>query len=380
VDITTLGIGIDTRQVNTAKDTMDAFARSAEKAEKAAAGVGEGAKKGAKGAQEAGDSMALSFMKGVIGANAIEDAVKIAIDAVKRLYELMSEAGDYADLADMTGASAENIAKLKTAADVAGVSMQGMAGYMNQMTRVLKSTDEEGDKAAKALTRIGLSFKDLQSMDPAERIAAVAQAMGKYADGAEKTEIAQALFGRGAGSVLKVMKELAEASAFTTRLTNESIAAVDGLNDANARFTSQSQQYIQALLVGAVPATEAFKTAIKATTMEMLGMGDAATSLAANEGMNTFATNAGKYLALLIAPIEVINKALKILSAGLVAVVQAGKGLATLDFEAIGRAADNLKERVAAIWNQELTWTKFKKNLNEIGKASRDAAGSGGGR
>jgi len=379
VDITTLGIGIDTRQVNTAKDTMDAFARSAEKAEQAAAGVGEGSKKGAKGVKDLEDSMASASMKGVLGANAIEKSIEIAIDAVKQLYALMKEAGDYADLADMTGASAENIAKLRTAADVAGVSMQSMAGYMNQMTRVLKSTDEDGDKAAKALQRIGINFKDFDSMDPAERIAAVGQAMGKYADGAEKTEIAQALFGRGAGNVLKVLKELSDATAFSTRLTNESIAAVDGLNDAQARFTSQSQQYIQSVLVGTVPATEAFKLVIKETTASMFGMGDAATSLSANTGMSEFTTQSGHFLAGMLTAFQVLYRAIETVINALGTVLKLAGNLLTLDFKGVITSIEDLGAKAKAIWSEQFAMSSYADKIKAIGKAARDASAAAAG-
>jgi len=139
MDITTLGIGVDSSQVGQGSSALDELTRAALKAAEAMDKVGS---KGGKG----GDDAAKGIFKGTIAADAFKKGVEIAIESVKQLYSLMSQAGDFADLGDMTGAAAENIAKLQTAADVAGVSMESMAGYMNQMTRVLAATDEEGDK------------------------------------------------------------------------------------------------------------------------------------------------------------------------------------------------------------------------------------------
>ena len=384
MDITTLGIGLDSRQVDDGRRALDDFSKSAEKAEKAAEGVGKGAKKGASDVKSFEDQMTAASVKGALFADAIQKGVQIAIDAVKQLYALMSEAGDYADLADMTGASAVNIAKLQTAADVAGISMQSMAGHMSAMTRILKATDEEGDKAARALARINIKYEDFIKLDPAERVAALGVAMGKYADGVEKTEILQAVAGRGAAELGKAIKVLADETAFATRLNNEMIQSVDGLNDANAEFTSKSRQYIQAILVGTVPATEAFKLVIKETTASMFGMGDAADALGANQGANSFSEAVGHGLAGAITAFQLIYRVVESVINAVVSLIKVIIDLGTMDFSAAYKTVEDLGEKIKSIWSEDFAAISFgntqgfkgsfQKKLDLMSKAAREAA------
>lgn len=366
MEITTLGIGVDSRPVDKATDALEGFTRGADKAEKAAKGVGDGAKQGSKGVDDLGDALTKASMKGTLAADAIQKTIEVVIQTVKDLYALMSEVGDYQDLADMTGASAVGIAKMQTAADVAGVSMNGLAGYMNQMTRVLSNTDEEGDKAAKALSRVGLNYKDFLSMDPADRMSALGQAMAKYGDSAEKTEVLQALFGRGAKDVAKLMHELGEETSYATRLTQEMITEQDAMNDATAKMQSQAKQYIQFMVSGASPAMQAFKTAVGQTVAEMFGMNDATDSLASNQGVKEFAYDAAKGLALFVDVVQAGARLIEVFLLSLKAVDDAmaafgkGEGMAGA-ISAFEAGSKKIKDA----WERDLFSTTLQKAIDK---------------
>ena len=358
MDITTLGIGVDSRQVDTGRQALDELTRSAGKAENAIRGAGDGA-------QQGGDNIAKGVMKGTLAAQAIEKAVELAIEAVKQLYALMSQAGEYADLADMTGASAVNIAKLQTAADIAGVSIQGMAGYMNQMTRILASTDEEGDKAARALGKIGLSFEDLKALDPAERIAAVAQAMSGYADGVEKTQIMQALFGRGAGEVIKVMKVLGDETKFQTNLTKEMIERTDAMSDAHAEMSSKARQAIQAIATGVIPGMEAFKGAVIETALEIFGLSEKTDILGANRGVEEFVINAGHFLTTITIPFELLGRLIEATISAIKALAQASAAVLRLDWSGVENAVAGHLDRIKELGERKFLGEKFQENLDK---------------
>jgi len=91
MDITTLGIGVDSSQVGQGSSALDELTRAALKAAEAMDKVGS---KGGKG----GDDAAKGIFKGTIAADAFKKGVEIAIESVKQLYSLMSQAGDFADL------------------------------------------------------------------------------------------------------------------------------------------------------------------------------------------------------------------------------------------------------------------------------------------
>jgi len=367
VDITTLGIGIDSREVHEGKRALDDFSDAAKKAEGSAAGVGDGAKKGAGGVKDLGDEMTKSMTKGLLAADTIKKGVEDVIKTVKELYALMTEVGDYQDLADMTGASAVNIAKMQTAADVAGVSMNGLAGYMNQMTRVLSSTDEESDKAAKALQRIGLNYKDFLNMDPADRMSALGQAMANYGDSAAKTEVLQALFGRGAKDVAKLLHELGDETDYTTNLTREMIKQQDAANDSSAKMLSQTRQYIQFMISGASPAMNAFKTALMGTIAEMMGMSKVSGELASNQGIKDFAIGAAKFLALFV---DVVQAAVTLLEVFVYSLQAVDKALGAFQkggggMDAAKKAFEESGEKIKKAWNRDLFSTTLDKALEK---------------
>jgi hypothetical protein len=364
VDITTLGIGIDSRQVDDGKKALDDFTQSADKAEKAAAGVGEGAKKGAAGAKDAGDSMAASFMKGMLGAQAIEKAVELAIDAVKQLYSLMMEAGEYADLADMTGASAVNMAKLQVAADIAGVSMQGMAGYLNQLTRVLSKTDEDSDKAARALARYGISMEDIRDLDPAEQFAKIGLEMGKYADSAQKTADMQVLMGRGAKEAIKALKVLSDGTKFHTDLTEEMIARTDMMSDSQAEFTARSRAAIQTVMTGFIPGLSALKGAIGDTALEMLGLGSKTDLLGANKGIEKFVTEGIKFIIGFTVPFELLGRLIEGAISAVRALAEASMAVAKLDWGGVVKAAEGHLDRLKELSERKFLGEKFQANLD----------------
>jgi len=374
VDITTLGIGIDSRQVDDGKKALDDFTKSAGKAEQAAKGIGDGAKQGAGGMKSLEDSMASGMMKGMLGAQAIEKAVELAIDAVKQLYALMMEAGEYADLADMTGASAVNIAKLQIAADVAGISMQSMAGYMNQLTRTLSNTDEEGDKAARALARYGITLKDIKDLDPAQQIAKIGEEMGKYADSAQKTADMQAIAGRGATGLIKVIKVLSDTTKFHTELTEQMIKRTDDMSDAQAEFTSRSRAAIMAVSTGVVPGMMALKTALGDTALEMLGLSSKTDVLGANKSVETFVIGVIRWLARASIPFELMGRLIEGAISGVRALAEGSMAAARLDWSGVVKAAEGHLDRLKELSERKFLGEKFQANLDAQTAAAAAAA------
>lgn len=365
MELSTLGIGVDSKPVDQANKKLDEFVDKAGKAERAAKGVGEGAKSGAKGFDDLEGAMTRASIKGNVIGDVIQAGVQRAVEAVKVLYNLMKQVGDYADFADMTGASAVNIAKLQTAADIAGVSMESLTGNMNQMTRMMAQADEETDKAAAALKRIGINWRDFEKLDPAERVATLGKQMALYGDSVSKTEVLQAVFGRGAGEVGKVIKALGDETIVTTMLTEEMISAVDDYNDAQAKLASQTRQWIQFVMAGATPALTAFMGAIGDSINAALGLGNQADALGANKGIEVFAIGAARLFAQVVEAGQVVWRLLEGLGSGLLSLGQAAMAVLRGDFAGVAKAFEGHASRVKEIMGRELFSKTFEKNLDK---------------
>jgi hypothetical protein len=167
--------------------------------------------------------------------------------------QLQSIAG-FQDLADKIGDSAQEVASLKLAADLSGVSLENVASASVKLTTALSKMDEEGSGAGKALEAIGLKIEDFRRLSPVAQIDAVAKAMADFEDGASKTAVAVALFGKSGADLIPLLNDLAEEGERQISLTGDQIKAADDYSKSVARLTSEVQTMVAVTAADAAPA------------------------------------------------------------------------------------------------------------------------------
>ena len=160
------------------------------------------------------------------------------------------------DMAEVTGASVENLSKLQAVAKVSGVDMGVVEGAMVRLTKALAGADDESKGAAKALAAIGLSMQDLRQMDSADALTAVALALNKYEDGAGKTAAAIAILGRNGAQALPYLKDLAEAGTVNATVTAQQAAEAEKLQKAWNRMTNDVATLARTIVMDLVPALQ----------------------------------------------------------------------------------------------------------------------------
>jgi hypothetical protein len=167
--------------------------------------------------------------------------------------QLQSIAG-FQDLADKIGDSAQEVASLKLAADLSGVSLENVAGASVKLTSALSKLDDESEGAGKALGAIGIKLDDFKRLSPVAQIDAVAQAMAGFEDGASKTAVAVALFGKSGADLIPLLNDMAEEGGRQISLTGEQIKAADDYSKSLARLTSELQTMANVTAADAAPA------------------------------------------------------------------------------------------------------------------------------
>lgn len=160
------------------------------------------------------------------------------------------------DMAEITGASVENLSKLQAVAKVSGVDMGVVEGAMVRLTKALAGADDESKGAAKALAAIGLSMQDLRQMDSADALTAVAQALNKYEDGAGKTAAAIAILGKNGAQALPYLKDLAEAGTVNATVTAQQAAEAEKLQKSWNRMTNDVATLARTIVMDLVPALQ----------------------------------------------------------------------------------------------------------------------------
>ncbi len=181
-----------------------------------------------------------------------------AVGAFKLINDQAETIAAFQQLSEKIGDTAENLASLKKASDVSGTSMDSIAAASVKLTSALSKTDEEGQGAAKAIKALGLDFDAFKKLSPVDQIEAVSKAMNGFEDGANKTAVAVALWGKSGADMIPLLNDLANGSERNVTLTQDQITAADVYSKKLAGLKSETQTYAQQLSVAAIPAmTEA---------------------------------------------------------------------------------------------------------------------------
>jgi lambda family phage tail tape measure protein len=213
----------------------------------------------ARQAEEAGarsEKIAQGIQLGIAAIGAAAIAGFVAFD------HLVKGAGDFSDLADKTGDSAQNIASLAVAAGTAGIEMTSVADLAVKLSKNLVGVDDDSAAAGAAIAALGLNLGELKKMAAADRLEAVAKALDGFADGAVKGDVAMALLGKSGADALGFLKELGQEGGRQVLLTNEQIAAADDYADSQAKLKTQMSLYAESVATDLLPVMTEFKNAI----------------------------------------------------------------------------------------------------------------------
>lgn len=206
-------------------------------------------------AQQFSRQISNEFAAGVVkAAAAIKAFETVIIDAGYALtVGIPGAVAEYQDLADKMGDSAEQIASLKLASDLSGVSLDTLSAASVKLTASLAKTDDESKGVGAGLKAIGIEMEAFKGLSPVEQIDAVSKALAGFEDGSGKTAAAVAIFGKSGAELLPLLNDLAEEGGRQVRLTGEQIKAADDYDKSLARLRSEMQTLLQVTAADAAP-------------------------------------------------------------------------------------------------------------------------------
>jgi len=308
-----------------------------------------------------------------------------AIGAAVAVDKLVKQAGNFQDLAEKTGANAEALASFAVAAGTTETAMDLVAKASVKLSVGLSKVDEESKGVGAALTAIGLPLADFKNLDPAAQLEAVAKALSGFEDGAEKTAVAVALFGKAGADLLPFLKELGEGVGRVNILTAEQIRMADQYADAQARAKAELNLYAQALATEAIPAMTALASAATTLIKELLGLDDSLKELKASGAILDWAESVALGFATVIEAATGVAKAIRAIGGSIESVYADAKlidGLVNpitrlknaITGESVGKlledrnkVAAEANERYVDLWNYDGTRisTAIKKSFQE---------------
>jgi len=286
--------------------------------------------------------------KGLLAVGAV--AATSLIAAAVAFDQLTKKAGDFQDMAEKTGDTAENIASLAVAAGTAGTGMDTIVSASAKLTKGLTGVDDESKAAGSAIAALGLSIKDFKALKPADQMEAVAKALNGFEDGAQKTAVAMALFGKSGADLLPFLKELGQEGGRQVILTQTQIDQADAYADKQAKLRTELGLHAQAIAVQMVGAYNAFTEALIDVAKEMLAVENGVSTLTSDNAIADFAASAATGLATLADLAFRVGQTFNYLGNNIGAAAAQADALARLDFAgsaAIGRASQDFNDGIS---------------------------------
>lgn len=262
---------------------------------------------------------------------------------------LTKKASDFQDMAEKTGDTAQNIASLAVAAGTASTSMETVVSASAKLTKGLTGVDDESKAAGSAIAALGLSIKDFKALAPADQMEAVAKALAGFKDGAEKTAVAMALFGKSGAELLPFLKELGAEGGRQVILTQAQIEQADAYADRQAKLRTELGLHAQAIATQMIPAYNAFTEALIDVAKEALGMREGLKGISDDNSIKAFAQDGALLLANLADVAYDVAGAFRFVGNNLGAMAAIAAANLRLDFagaRAIGQASDEQNEKI----------------------------------
>jgi hypothetical protein len=180
------------------------------------------------------------------------------------------------------GIAVEKFQALAYAGDLAGVSTEQLQVALRTMTRGVDDAARGTGSAVEAFRRLGISAQSLKRLSPDEQVKAIADALAKVPDAADKAAIAMDVFGSRNSSIVNLLGsgreqiQLAEKDLTALGLTMSEldVRKVEAANDAWTRFGALVRGLGQRFAVELSPFIKAAADAAVDWVQRMGGVGN----------------------------------------------------------------------------------------------------------
>lgn len=159
----------------------------------------------------------------------------------------------------MAGVTVESLSALSYAANLAGVSQEDLTASMVKLSKGLSEAKQGTGDALKAFEALGINVKELANADDAMIL--IAEQFAEIEDGAGKTALAVALFGKAGAQMIPLLnsgadglKQMAdEAAKLHKTISTETAKAAEEFNDSLTRLNAITQGLINKFVEGLLP-------------------------------------------------------------------------------------------------------------------------------
>lgn len=134
------------------------------------------------------------------------------------LVDLEDRVETLGNTADKLGVSFEFIQTLEEAGRRSGVGIETVSTAFGKLQKTLAGADEESKAATEALSKLGISFSDLENLSPEQQIRLIGEQLQGIEDPAKRTAAAMQIFGKSGADLIPFFNNLTPAADDIERL------------------------------------------------------------------------------------------------------------------------------------------------------------------
>jgi len=153
-----------------------------------------------------------------VGIAAVVGFGAAAAAVARGLVDLEDRVEKLGNTADKLGVSFEFIQTLEEAGNRSGVSIESVSTAFGKLQKVLAGADEESKAATEALSKLGVSFADIENLSPEEQIRLIGEKLQGIEDPAKRTAAAMQIFGKSGADLIPFFNNLTPAADDIERL------------------------------------------------------------------------------------------------------------------------------------------------------------------
>jgi lambda family phage tail tape measure protein len=294
----------------------------------------------------------------------------LTLDKIKgKIEEAISSAAGLQQLAERTGGAVEKLSGLAAVAKLSGTDTDALAVGLQKLSKSLVDARDGGTGSAAAFEAIGISVKDLKGLKPDEAFELIARRMDEYADGAEKTAVAQKLLGKAGANLLPVMRDLAENGALQVKLTSEQARMADAYEKNLKRLTAAENALFKVVGLEVVPVLNAFTKALIESATNVDGVKGAVDDLKKDGSIRAWAEDSARVVGFVVDAFDGVARTAQIAVKSIGATAAAAAAVSHGEFAQAKTIQDEWMKDVDAILNKPL----FSARLNAQLAAARNA-------
>lgn len=230
---------------------------------------------------------------------------------INKFNEAAESAGALKDMSEKTGASVESLSKISTIAKITGIDIEQVTGAIGKFAQNLEASGGPTEKFRSALSRVGISTKELQGLDSGAMFLKVAESLNSFSDSAAKSAIATELFGKQGKELLPLINDIGEAGKLSAKITADQAALADEYGKNLNRLSVSQNTLYKSVTMETLPAANAFVEALVGATSSSDGLRGAINDLAADGSIKAWAETGAIGIAVLVDSLDVLWRGLQ---------------------------------------------------------------------